>query len=149
MGKNGKGKICIVPKIFIDTNILVYSVDSNDKSKQKQARKILKSTAENDSPVISTQVLQEFYSATTSKLKLDKIIAKSIMHNFHHMETVQIDLELIEQGIDISILSQISFWDGLIIAAAEQANCPVIYSKDLNSGQTIRGINIINPFLMK
>lgn len=149
MGKNGKGKICIVPKIFIDTNILVYSVDSNDKSKQKQARKILKSTVENNSPVISTQVLQEFYSATTSKLKLDKIIAKSIMHNFHHMETVQIDLELIEQGIDISILSQISFWHGLIIAAAEQANCSLIYSEDLNSGQTIRGINIVNPFLIK
>jgi predicted nucleic acid-binding protein len=149
MVKNGKGKIYIVPKIFVDTNILVYTVDTNDKIKQKQARKIVKSTVENNSPVISTQVLQEFYSATTSKLKLDKIIAKNIMHNFHHMETVQIDLELIEQGIDISILSQISFWDGLIIAAAEQANCSVIYSEDLNSGQTIRGINIENPFLIK
>jgi predicted nucleic acid-binding protein len=135
-----------VPKIFIDTNILVYTVDSNEKNKQKQARSILKKTVDANIPVISTQVLQEFYSATTTKLKLDKIVAKNIMHNFHHMEIVQIDMDLIEQGIDISILSNISFWDGLIIAAAEQANCSSILSEDLNSGQTIRGITIVNPF---
>jgi predicted nucleic acid-binding protein len=62
------------------------------------------------------------------------------------MEIVQVDLDIIEQGIDISILSQISFWDGLIIAAAEFANCVTILSEDLNDGQIIRGVKIINPF---
>lgn len=147
--KNGKGKNYIVPKIFIDTNILVYTVDKYSEKKQMLAREIMKTVVEEEIPVISTQVLQEFYSATTSKLKLDKIIAKNIMHNFHHIEIVQIDLNLIEQGIDISILSQISFWDGLIIAAAEHANCSIIYSEDLNNGQIIRGIKIINPFIME
>ena len=144
--KNGKEEIYIVFKIFLDTNILVYTVDRNDKKKLSQARKLLENVIANDKPVISTQVLQEFYSATTTKLKLDKIIAKNIIHNFRNMEIVQIDLGIIEQGIDISLLSQISFWDSLIIAAAEQANCNMIYSEDLNDTQTIRGIKIVNPF---
>ena len=144
--KNGKEKISIVSKIFLDTNILVYTLDRNDKKKLFRARKILENAIANDKPVISTQVLQEFYSATTTKLKLDKIIAKNIIHNFRNMEIVQVDLGIIEQGIDISLLSQISFWDSLIIAAAEQANCSMIYSEDLNDTQTIRGIKIVNPF---
>ncbi len=144
--KNGKEEIYIVSKIFLDTNILVYTVDRNDKKKLSQARKLLENVIANDKPVISTQVLQEFYSATTTKLKLDKIIAKNIIHNFRNMEIVQVDLGIIEQGIDISLLSQISFWDSLIIAAAEQANCNMIYSEDLNDTQTIRGIKIVNPF---
>ena len=133
-------------KIFLDTNILVYTVDRNDKKKLSQARKLLENVIANDKPVISTQVLQEFYSATTTKLKLDKIIAKNIIHNFRNMEIVQVDLGIIEQGIDISLLSQISFWDSLIIAAAEHANCEMIYTEDLNDTQTIRGIKIVNPF---
>jgi predicted nucleic acid-binding protein len=135
-----------VSKIFLDTNILVYTVDRNDKKKLSQARKLLENVIANDKPVISTQVLQEFYSATTTKLKLNKIIAKNIIHNFRNMEIVQVDLGIIEQGIDISLLFQISFWDSLIIAAAEHANCEMIYTEDLNDTQTIRGIKIVNPF---
>jgi predicted nucleic acid-binding protein len=135
-----------VSKIFLDTNILVYTVDRNDKKKLSQSRKILENAIAKDKPVISTQVLQEFYSATTTKLKLDKIIAKNIIHNFRNMEIVQVDLGIIEQGIDISLLFQISFWDSLIIAAAEHANCEMIYTEDLNDTQTIRGIKIVNPF---
>lgn len=73
-------------------------------------------------------------------------MAKTIMHNFTNMETVQVNIDIIEQGIDISILSKISFWDGLIIASAEYVKCSVIISEDLNDGQTIRGMKIMNPF---
>jgi predicted nucleic acid-binding protein len=146
-GKDGKGKIFIVPKIFLDTNILVYAYDSYEKKKQQRARVILSRVVTDGVPVLSTQVLQEFFSAVTTKLGMDKITAKNVLHGYHHMEIVPIDPGLIEQAIDISILSQISYWDSLIIAAAEQANCPVIYSEDLNSGQTLRGVRIENPFL--
>jgi len=53
------------------------------------------------------------------------------------------DLELIEQAIDISVISQISFWDSLIIAAAEKSNCEFVFSEDLNTGQTYRGVMVI------
>jgi len=135
-----------VPKIFLDTNLLVCTLDKNDAEKQKKARAVVKNVVEREIPVISTQVLQEFYSAATTKLKVDKILAKNILHGLGNMETVPIDLSLIEQGVDISILTQISFWDGLILAAAEQANCDMVFSEDLNAGQTIRGVRIVNPF---
>ena len=62
------------------------------------------------------------------------------------MELIKIDLELIEQAIDISVLSQISFWDSLVIAAAEKANCEYVVSEDLNTGQLYRGVKLLNPF---
>ena len=55
-------------------------------------------------------------------------------------------MELIEQAIDISVISQLSFWDSLIIAAAEKAKCEFIISEDLNPEQTYRGVMVINPF---
>ena len=79
-------------------------------------------------------------------MKADRIIVKNIIHNFCNIEIVQNDLELIEQAIDISVILQLSFWDSLIVAAAEKAKCECIISEDLNSGQTYRGVIVINPF---
>ena len=134
-------------KIFIDTNILVYTLDQKNIEKRDKARKIVKKVVESHQPVISTQVIKEFYVVASNKLKADPIVVKNIIHNFHNMEIVNNDLDLIEQAIDISILSQLSFWDSLIIAAAEKANCEYVLSEDLNSGQNYRGIKLLNPFI--
>ena len=134
-------------KIFIDTNILVYTLDQKNIEKRDMARKIVKKVVESHQPVISTQVIKEFYVVASNKLKADPIVVKNIIHNFHNMEIVNNDLDLIEQAIDISILSQLSFWDSLIIAAAEKANCEYVLSEDLNSGQNYRGIKLLNPFI--
>jgi predicted nucleic acid-binding protein len=135
-----------VDKTFIDTNILVYTIDTKNKKKQYAAQRIFKEITGNEKAVISTQVLQEFYNASTTKLNVDKLLVKSILHGFGNMEIVQVNMDIIEKGIDISILSQVSFWDGLIIAAAEFAQCSTIISEDLNNGQIIRGVRIVNPF---
>jgi len=136
-----------VSKFFIDTNLLVYTIDKKDIVKQEIARNYIKKLTSEHLPVISTQVIQEFYVVATSKLKADPIIVKNIVHNFHNMEIITLDLELIEQAIDINVLSQISFWDSLIVAAAEKANCEYVVSEDLNAGQLYRGVKLINPFL--
>jgi predicted nucleic acid-binding protein len=136
-----------VSKIFIDTNILVYTLDQKNIEKRDMARKIVKKVVEFHQPVISTQVIKEFYVVASNKLKADPIIVKNIIHNFHNMEIVNNDLDLIEQAIDISILSTLSFWDSLVIAAAEKANCEYVLSEDLNSGQNYRGIKLLNPFI--
>jgi predicted nucleic acid-binding protein len=65
------------------------------------------------------------------------------------MEVVQNSSEIIERGIDISIISQISFWDALLIASAEYSKCIEIVTEDLNDGQIINGIRIKNPFIIK
>jgi predicted nucleic acid-binding protein len=132
--------------VFIDSNIWGYTVDTRDPTKQQNAQSIVSSVIENDIAVISTQVLQEFYNVATTKLNVDTLLAKSIVHNLRNLETVQITPDIIEAGIDISIASQISFWDGLILAAAEIARCSIVFSEDLNDGQIIRGVKIVNPF---
>ena len=133
-------------KIFLDTNVLLYTLDQNDKERRAQARMILRRVIEDDNPVISTQILQELYVGGTSKLGVDPLLAKSIVHSFENMEVVQVDPHLIGEAIDVSILNQISFWDALVVAAAESAKCSTLYSEDLNPGQIIRGVRIENPF---
>lgn len=142
---NGPGMNCTVSKIFIDTNILVYSLDSRDSKKHTRAREVLQRIIEKHHAVISTQVINEFYVVATKKLHADQIIVKNIIHNFRNMEIVHTDLQLIEEAIDISVISQLSYWDSLIIAAAEKANCEFVFSEDLNSGQNYRGVLLLNP----
>ena len=133
-------------KIFLDTNILLYTLDENDKDKQKNARKIVRNVTKHYTSVISTQILQEFYVASTSKLGVEPLLAKSIVHSFENMEVVRIDPYLIREAIDASILNQMSFWDSLVVVAAESAKCETLYTEDLNAGQIIRGVKIENPF---
>jgi len=133
-------------KIFIDTNILVYTADTRNTKKCNICRSCLQSLdKEKKIGVISTQVLQEFYVVLTKKLKIDPLMTKNIMSFFDNFEIILIDQEIIKDAIDISILSQISFWDSLIIAAAKKAKCKQIWSEDLNAGQLIQGVKIINP----
>ena len=145
MADHGLGTSCIVSRIFIDTNILIYTLDKNDPSKQVHSREIVKKTVESHQAVISTQVINEFYVVAVNKLKVDPVVAKNIIHNFRNMEIVETDLALIEEAIDISLISQLSFWDSLIIAAAEKAKCSYVFSEDLNSGQNYRGVMLFNP----
>jgi predicted nucleic acid-binding protein len=138
-----------VPKVFIDTNILVYQMDKRDHTKRSVCRELVSKAAANGDAVISTQVLQEFYVATTTKLHIDPILIKSILHTFENMEVVTIGNDLIDDAIDASIQYKLSFWDSLIVVAAESAKCETLYTEDLNDGQTIRNVRITNPMKSK
>lgn len=133
-------------KTFLDTNILIYSIDRAFPAKQETAISLIATHAKERSGIISTQVLQEFYSAATRKLGVPATLAKQYLHDFRIFDIVQITPDIIESGIDSSILHQLSFWDGLILAAASTANADILLTEDLNHGQTIQGIKIQNPF---
>jgi predicted nucleic acid-binding protein len=133
--------------VFLDSNIFVYATDRTDKLKRKKAREIIsKYGRNNNAGVISTQVLQEFYSVATRKLSLPPLQAKSAVRLMRKFEVIAISADLIEKAIDCSILNQISFWDALIVCAAEVAQCSEVLTEDLSSGQVINGITIRNPF---
>lgn len=83
----------------------------------------------------------------TRKLGLSPTEAKSRIQSLHQLETVLVDRNLIVDAIDCSAMDQVSFWDGLIICAAARAHCAELWTEDLNHGQYIRGVQIINPFL--
>ena len=133
-------------KIFIDTNILVYTLDKHDRKKHVRCRQLLKQLEADMDGVMSTQVMQEFYVTAVKKLGVEPLLVKDILRTFEsNLEVVLLTPALIKEAIDCQILSRISFWDALIVIAAESANCDVIWSEDLNHGQIIRGVRIENP----
>ena len=132
-------------KIFVDTNILVYSLDQFDPVKQKKCRSLLKTLVGDFQGVISTQVMQEFYVTTVKKLGADPLLIKDILHAYGRFETVIITPDTIKEAIDCSIINRLSFWDSLIVVAAESAQCEKLWSEDLNDGQVIRGVQVENP----
>ena len=135
-------------KIFLDSNILVYFVDEHDSKKQKIAEKLIKNSVEMKTGVLSTQSLQEFYSVVTRKSLCSKEQAKTIVEKFKNtLPITQISVSHILKAIDISIQTQFSFWDSLIISAAHSSGCVIVYSEDMNHNQLVNGVKIINPFI--
>ena len=134
-------------KIFLDSNILVYFVDEHDSKKQKRAEKLIKNSVEMKTGVLSTQSLQEFYSVVTRKSLCSKEQAKTIVEKFRNtLPITQISVSHILKAIDISIQTQFSFWDSLIISAAYSSGCVIVYSEDMSHNQIVNGVKIINPF---
>lgn len=72
-------------------------------------------------------------------------IDTNILHSFERFETIIITPQIIKEAIDCSIINRLSFWDALIVTAAEGAKCEKIWSEDLNDGQVVRGVRIENP----
>lgn len=134
-------------KIFIDTDILVYGFDGADRQKQKAARQALKQSQESGSGVISTQVLQEFYVTATKKLGMDPLVAKDLLDSFDVFEIVVVSPSLIASAVDCQVLAKLSFWDALIVAAAEASKCETLWSEDFQRGRMLRGMRIDNPLL--
>ena len=133
-------------RVFLDASIFVYAQDVGMPEKQRKSREIIAKLADSGDGVISTQVMQEFFVAATRKLGVDPLVAKGVLKTFSVFDMVQVSAALIHEAIDCSILNQLSFWDSLIIAAAASAGCSTIFSEDLNSGQTILGVKVQNPF---
>lgn len=132
-------------KIFIDTNILIYSIDNSDGFKNLTAKSIVNELS-NRKGVISTQVLQEFYNIITKKMKCPKENAKELLKTLSECFDVHKNsVSDILRAVDISIKTQFSFWDSLIISAAFSSGCGTLYSEDLNDGQNVDGVLIKNP----
>ena len=133
-------------KIFLDSNILIYGQDTREPEKQRIAQAIAAQLVESGAGVISTQVLQEFYVTVTGKIGIAPLAAKVVLKTFSAFEVVQVTPELIEEAVDCSVLNRLSFWDALIVAAAEAAGCTTLYSEDFNAGQILLGVKVVNPF---
>ena len=135
-----------MPKVFVDTNILVYMFDFSDKVKQRISAGRFLALADEGNGVISTQVLQEFFVSAVKKLSMDPLDVKQVLAKFSNFEIITPDLELIHDAIDCSILNRLSFWDALIIASAHRAGCGLLLTEDLNHGQIIKGVKVEHIF---
>lgn len=135
-------------KTFLDSNVLVYSVDESPSEKAKHERAVELIAAQPGNLVVSTQVLQEFYVVTTRKLKipLSEERAARAVRGLAKLDVIGVDVPLVLAAVDTSRLVQLSLWDALIIEAASRAGCDRVLSEDLNANQAIRGVRIENPF---
>ena len=134
-------------KVFFDSNILIYFVDERDTRKQQIAKNIISDAVQNKNGMISTQSLQEFYNVITKKMNCPKDKAKELVKMFSELFPVtQVTVSLILKAIDISIKDGFSFWDSLILSAANNTGCILVYSEDMNNGQIICGTKVLNPF---
>lgn len=135
-------------RTFLDSNVLVYSVDESPGEKAKHERAVELLSMQPESLVVSSQVLQEFYVVTTRKLKnpLSEERAARAVRGIAKLDVVGVDASLVLAAVDTSRTVQISLWDALIIEAASRAGCGRVLSEDLNASQVISGVRIENPF---
>lgn len=134
-------------KVFFDTNIPVYAWSQDEPAKQQRAASLLADAMRLRRGVVSTQVLQEFYTVAAGKLRLPATAARAGVEHLAAFHVVGVDIDSVREAIDLSILEQLSLWDALIIIAAAKARCTVLYSEDLADGRTYRGVRVVNPFL--
>ena len=132
---------------FLDTNILAYAADMNPSVAQK--REIAIELIKNIEFGLSAQVLQEFYSVVTTKMKYSLRPEQAFVYldQLMTLPVLPIDQGIVTLGIQNSIEYQISYWDGAIIAAAEQLKCRLLYTEDLNHGQRYGSVEVRNPFV--
>jgi len=135
--------------VFVDTNILVYAYDADAGVKRERAVEALKQHWDADTGRLSVQVLQEFFVNVTSKLttRIARSTAREVVSAYAAWVRHPTTADTVLRATDIAELAQISFWDALIVAAAEEAGAALLLSEDLNAGQSIAGVKIVNPLL--
>lgn len=132
---------------FLDTNILLYSISRNPVESVKRDRAI--ALLDDDFGAISMQVLQEFYVQATRPGRSDAIpheLATGLMESWTRFRVQEMDLEVFRSALAIRQAHGFSFWDSAIVAAALALGCDRLYTEDLNHGQQIQGLSVVNPF---
>lgn len=133
-------------RTFVDTNVFVYAVDRHNPRKRSRAQTLLLSYG--SSIVLSTQVLQEFYVTATRKLPvpLSSEDAEQRVEELSRLDVVSIDVPLVRVAISLSREHRLSFWDALVVAAAEARGCSRLLSEDLQDGRQFGRVRVENPF---
>lgn len=135
-------------KIFFDTNILCYALDNYDSAKKQKAENIISNAVKSSNVYISTQVIQEMCNVSIKKLCYTKQELQNIIDYFSRLFTVsRVSIHTIKNALYVSERHQFSFWDSLILASAIEAGCDILYTEDLNNGQVVEGVRIVNPFV--
>jgi len=137
-------------RCFLDTNILIYSLDRRDSAKAAKADALVMDGLTSGKGVISFQVVQEFLNVALSKLgspmtleSAERYLAKVLMPMFR----VHPSHSLYSEALRLHSLNKISWYDSLIVCAAREAECGVLYSEDLQHGQRFGSLRVVNPFV--
>ena len=133
---------------FVDSNVLVYAHDADAGERHRRAAACLEDLWSARSGLLSTQVLQEFFVNVTLKIgtPLSREAAREVVRDYAPWVESLVTPATVIRASEIAEIWRISFWDGMIVAAAEQCHAARLLTEDLNHGSRIAGIEIVNPF---
>lgn len=133
---------------FCDTNVLVYAYDETAGRKRERAVELLGSLWSSGQGVISTQVLQELFVALSHKIPhpLARSDARAIVADMMTWRVVEPNSRDVLAAIDGATRWHVSFWDAMILTTANRAGARIVWSEDLNDGQTYDAATVRNPF---
>jgi predicted nucleic acid-binding protein len=137
----------MMEKYFVDTNILVYAHDRSAGLKHERARQLVERLWTTGQGVLSTQVLQELCinlrRKVTPPLSVDAI--RALIQDYLSWEIVVNASGSVLDALDIEVRYETSFWDALVLQAAEASGAAILYSEDLADGQRYGPVQVINP----
>ena len=134
---------------FIDANVLVYAYDASAGRKKGAAERLLARLWETGTGYLSVQVLQEFFVTVTRKVA-EPLSADEASERIRELAAWKVftpNAEDVLRAIALHKQSTIEFWDAMVVHAAAELGCDVLWTEDLNDGQEIRGVRIRNPFV--
>ncbi len=134
--------------VFLDTNILIYAIDTVAREPRKC--EIAIDLLKRRDCALSVQVLQEFYVQATRSSRpgaISHALATGFIRTWMRFPVQDNTLALFQDALQIKAVSGFSFWDCSIIAAARAKNCLELMTEDLSHGREIAGVRIVNPFL--
>jgi len=134
---------------LVDTNVLVYAYDQAEPQKQRQAIEVLITLKQARTGALSVQVLGEFFSATTRRLKPPLSVsdaAQAVSDFYHSWPVLEIYKPMVVDAVRGVIDHKLSYYDAMIWATARYHGVPFLLSEDLSSGRIVEGVRIVNPF---
>jgi len=132
--------------VFVDTNVLLYSFDVRDRVKRTRSRQWVSGLWEAGRGRISWQVLHEFYANAVRKIPVSATAARETVSVFTRWQPCEMTLGVIERAWYWMDMAQLSYWDGMILAAAERLGCGWLLSEDFQAGRSYEGVVDVNPF---
>ncbi len=135
-------------RVFVDTNVLVYARDASEGVKHRRAREWMAHLWKTEAGRTSVQVLNEFYVTVTRKLRpgLGVEEARREVRQFQAWRPVALDASLCEKAWEVQDRHRLSYWDSLVVAAAQASGCGRLLTEDFGAGRDLDGLTVVNPF---
>ncbi len=133
-------------RLTLDSNLLIYAADNTIGVRNKLAAQLVIACAAVDC-VLTIQALSEFFHAVTRKGKLARAVAADQVRDWmSYFPIIAPNATALAAALDLNVSQRTGFWDGLLLATAEQAGCTLLLSEDMHDGMKFGGLTVRNPF---
>jgi predicted nucleic acid-binding protein len=137
-------------RFFLDTNILVYAWSKSMPSKQVIATRLVEEAIDSGTGVISFQVVQEFFNVAFRRFApvMSSVEAEQVLAlTFRPLLAMHSSYSLYAKALELIRRYSLSWYDSLIVSAALESACHILYTEDIQHGQKFQGLRVVNPFI--